>query len=144
MRYRILDPAEGARTFAVVLDPGDEPVSSITDFARDERLAAAHFTAIGAFSRVTLGFFDLRAKDYRRVAVGEQVEVVSMTGHVALNDGAPKVHAHVVVAKADGSAYGGHLMEARVDPTLELVVTESPAYLRRATDARTGLPLLSL
>ena len=46
--------------------------------------------------------------------------------------------------KRDGSAWGGHLIEARVQPTLEVMLVESPSYLRRRTDAATGLPLIAL
>ncbi|MGH9611046.1 MAG: PCC domain-containing protein [Bryobacteraceae bacterium] len=54
------------------------------------------------------------------------------------------MHAHIVVAKADGTAMGGHLIEAHVRPTLEVIVTESPAHLCRYSDAETGLALIRL
>lgn len=133
------------RSFAVVLDVGDEPVSCLTEFAKEQRLDAASFTGIGAFSDVVVGFFGLQRKDYDRIPIGEQVEVVSLVGDVALGpDGAPKVHAHVVVAKRDGSAWGGHLLEARVQPTLEVMLVESPSRLQRRIDAATGLALIAL
>ena len=43
--------------------------------------------------------------------MSEQVEVLSLIGDVALKDGEPKVHAHVVVGRSDGSTRGGHLMD---------------------------------
>jgi predicted DNA-binding protein with PD1-like motif len=144
MRYRLLAESNGERTFAMVLDPGDEPISELTDFARRQGLAAAHFTAIGAFSGVTVGFFDLTTRQYKPVTLAEQVEVVALSGNVAMDGGKPKVHAHAVVARADGTAHGGHLLEARVDPTLDVVLVESPEHLRRVTDPRTGLALLAL
>ena len=144
MRYRLLTDSNGERTFVVVLDVGEEPVAELTDFARRQSIQGAHFTAIGAFSAVTVGFFDIAARDYRRVKLGEQVEVVSLSGNIAMDGGKPKVHAHAVVARADGTAHGGHLLEAHVDPTLEIVLIESPQHLRRAIDARTGLALLAL
>ena len=74
----------------------------------------------------------------------EQVEVVSLIGDVALDESEPKVHAHVVVGKSDGTAYGGHLLEAYVRPTLEVVLVESPAHLRRRVDRESGLALIDL
>jgi predicted DNA-binding protein with PD1-like motif len=74
----------------------------------------------------------------------EQVEVLSLVGDIALNQGKPKVHAHGVVGKSDGSAHGGHILRARVWPTLEVVLTESPERLCRATDQETGLALIDL
>jgi uncharacterized protein len=74
----------------------------------------------------------------------EQVEVLSLVGDVALKDGAPQVHAHVVVGKSDGTAHGGHILQAHVWPTLEVVLTESPKHLRRKTDAETGLAVIDV
>ena len=132
------------RTYALVFDKGDEVMSSLTEFAEQHRLTAAHFTAIGAFSDVTLGYFERDRKDYRRIPIGEQVEVLSLVGDVARKGEEPEVHAHVVVGKSDGSAHGGHLLEAHVWPTLEVVLTESAAHLRKRVDEQTGLALIDV
>lgn len=144
MKHKLI--SEGPeRTYAIVLDVGDELVSCLTGFANAQRLDAARFTGIGAFSEAVVGFFDLQRKDYEKIPIGEQVEVVSLVGDVALGpDGAPKLHAHVVLAKRDGSAWGGHLIEARVQPTLEVMLVESPSHLQRRIDAATGLALIDL
>ena len=132
------------KTYALIFDKGDEVVKELTDFAAQQGVAAAHFTAIGAFSEVTLGYFDRARKDYTKIPMHEQVEVLSLVGDVARQDGQPKVHAHVVVGKADGTAYGGHLLDARVWPTLELILTESPKALARRSDRESGLALIDL
>jgi uncharacterized protein len=131
-------------TYALVFDKGDEVVTELTAFAQQHQLAGAHFTAIGAFSEVTLGYFDRARKDYVRIPIPEQVEVLSLVGDIARQDGTPKVHAHVVVGKADGTAHGGHLLDARVWPTLELILTESPRELARVSDRESGLALIDL
>lgn len=133
---------ESQKTFALIFDKGDEVIQETTAFARRERLTAAHFTAIGAFTDAVLGYFDPALKDYRRIPVTEQVEVLTLAGDIAIKDGEPKVHAHVVLGGSDGSTRGGHLLEAHVWPTLELVLTESPAELRRRSDPETGLALI--
>ena len=132
----------GARTWALIFDKGDEPVSGLTAFAKGEKLVGAHFTAIGAFSEVTLGYFDRAARDYKKIPLREQVEVLSLIGDLALDRGEPKVHAHAVVGRADGETRGGHVLSARVWPTLELVLTESPRHLRKRHDPETGLALI--
>lgn len=131
------------KTFALILDKGDEFVAEITRFAKENHFDASHFTAIGAFDRAVLGYFDRKKKDYKQIPVTDQVEVLSLVGDIALSEGEPKIHAHVVLGKEDGSAIGGHVLEARVWPTLEVVLTESPAYLRRKTDPDTGLALIA-
>jgi predicted DNA-binding protein with PD1-like motif len=134
----------GEKTFAIVLDKGDEVIGSLLAFAKDNNLSASHFTAIGAFESVTLGFFERDRKDYKKIIIDEQVEVLSLLGDIALADDKRKVHAHVVVGKADGTAHGGHLLEARVWPTLEVFLVESPHHLQREMDKETGLALIKL
>lgn len=97
----------------LVFDVGDEVVSTLTTFAKDRQISAAHFTAIGAFSDTSIGYFDWEKKDYLKNQVNEQVEVVSLVGDIALDGDNPKVHAHVVVGRKDGTTRGGHLLEAQ-------------------------------
>jgi len=117
-------------------------LSAITSFARERELRATQFTAIGAFSRVVVAYFDWTTKEYRNIPIAEQVEVLSLVGDVTLEDGKPKVHAHVVIGKADATAHGGHLVEGVVRPTLEILMTETPAYLKRRFDPQSGVALI--
>jgi predicted DNA-binding protein with PD1-like motif len=128
--------SHGERTFAVVFDPGDEVAQGLLQFARDNQIAGAAFTAIGAFEKVTLGWFNLDTKDYEKIPVEQQVEVLSLVGNIALHNDKPKVHAHVVIGKRDGSALGGHLLEAHVRPTLEVLFRAGGQ--QRSGDIATG------
>jgi uncharacterized protein len=143
MKSKLLD-ATGQKTFALVFDKGDEVMAGLTAFAKAQKVGAAHFTAIGAFSEVTLGFFDPVRKDYKKMPLNEQVEVLSLIGDLALDGDEPKVHAHVVVGLSDGAARGGHLIDGRVWPTLEVILVESPRFLRKRHDPETGLALIDL
>jgi predicted DNA-binding protein with PD1-like motif len=145
MKAKQIHEERGQKTFALVFDTGDEIMAGLTGFAKANDLAAASLTAIGAFSDATLGYFDMERKEYKKIPVDEQVEVLSLVGDIApKEDGEPQVHAHVVVGKSDGTAGGGHLLEAHVRPTLEVVLTESPEHLQRKTDEETGLALISI
>ncbi len=141
MRHRTIAAAT-ERTHVLVFETGDDMLPLLTEFARARDLRACRFTAIGAFSRVTLGYFDWRTKRYLENPLDEQVEVVALLGDIARKDDDPQVHAHVVVGRRDGTAHGGHLLAATVRPTLELVVVESPAWLRRRYDPASGLALI--
>lgn len=143
MHVKLIHETQGQRTLAVVFQAGDEFAGGIQEVAKARRLGASHFTAIGAFQRVVLGYFDWEKKTYRRISLDEQVEVLSLVGNVVLQDGEPKVHAHVVVGKRDGTAHGGHVLEAHVRPTLEVVIVESPAHLQRRHDEASGLALIA-
>ncbi len=133
------------RTYAIIFDKGDEFIEGLLGFAREQGLDAAHLTAIGGFSDVTLGYFDRQRKTYKEIPLREQVEVLSLVGDIAATeDGTPQVHAHVVVGDAQANARGGHIMRAHVWPTLEVVLQEAPAHLRRKSDPETGLALIDL
>jgi predicted DNA-binding protein with PD1-like motif len=126
----------------MVLETGDEAIRALTSFAAEHRVKATQFTAIGAFSRVVVAYFDWNTKQYRNVPIDEQVEVLSLVGDISLEGDAPKVHAHVVLGKADATAHGGHLIEGHVRPTLEVVLTEAPRHLHRRFDRASGLNLI--
>jgi len=132
----------GARTFVLIFEAGDEVVAGVEGFAAEQAITAASLQGIGAFSDVLLGFFERDSRDYRRIPIDEQVEVLALLGDVALADGRPKLHAHVVVGKRDGSAHGGHLLAAHVWPTLEVVLVDAPDRLQRVHDAASGLALI--
>lgn len=144
MRAKVLNES-GERVFAVIFDTGEDPMAGLTRFAREQNLSAAGFTAIGAFSEATLGYFDWDKKDYERIPVREQTEVLALVGDIAVQgDNEKKVHAHVVLGRRDGSACGGHLLAAKVRPTLEVILTESPGYLKRVHDPESGLTLIRI
>lgn len=143
MKSKVLNEA-GERTIALIFDSGEEVMENLVRFVRDQNVNAARFTAIGAFSEATLGYFDMERKDYLRIAVNEQVEVLSLIGDVALEKENPKIHAHVVVGKRDGTAHGGHLLSARVRPTLEVILVQSPSFLKRTYRPEVGLALIDI
>jgi predicted DNA-binding protein with PD1-like motif len=129
-------------TYVVIVEPGEEAMATLTAFARDQSLSASQVTAIGAFERATLGYFDRHRRDYLPIPIEAQVEVLSLVGDIVGEGDDLKLHAHVVVGASDGSARGGHLMEATVWPTLEVVITETPTHLRRRFDPATGVALI--
>ncbi|MBV8835089.1 MAG: DNA-binding protein [Alphaproteobacteria bacterium] len=144
MQHTLLHESSGQRTFAVVLASGDEVMASLQRFAEAQHIRAAQFTAIGALSDATLMYFDWQAKDYLRIPVREQVEVASLIGDVAESpSGKAALHAHIVIGKRDGTAMAGHLGEAHVRPTLEVILTESPKHLRKKKDPDSGLALIA-
>jgi predicted DNA-binding protein with PD1-like motif len=144
VKSRLLYEKDGQRTFAVVFDAGDEAMGGLQWFAREQRLGGSHFTAIGAFRDVVIAYFDWERREYHKMPHDEQMEVLAFTGDIALKDGEPKVHAHVVLGRADGSTRGGHLMEGNVRPTLEVVLEELPKHLVRKHDDSSGLALIAL
>jgi predicted DNA-binding protein with PD1-like motif len=144
MQSKLIHTSDNESTYALIFETGDDAMQGLREFAKTKSLSAAHFTAIGAFQHVVLGYFDWESKEYKQIPVMEQVEVLSLIGDVAEKDGEPAVHAHVVVGRADGTTRGGHLIEGRVRPTLEVILTESPSHLQKKMDPESGLALIRI
>lgn len=144
MKSKIIYESQGQKTFTLVMDVHDEAMQCIKDFAEEKELNACQFTAIGAFSSAVLGYFDLSRKDYKKIAVDQQMEVLVLAGDISMFENSRKVHAHVVLGGPDGTTRGGHLLEGIVRPTLEVMLTESPKNLYRKYDPLSGLALIDL
>lgn len=145
MQSRLVAEADGKRTFVVVLDTGEEAFSTLTRWAEQEAISGASLTAIGAFKTATVGWFDFDTKDYVEIPVDSQTEVLSAIGDIALgDDGKASLHVHVVLGRRDGSTCGGHLLNGRVHPTLEITVVEAPTHLRRKKQPGLGIALIEL
>ena len=135
----------GLETRVAILESGEEALTTLTKFANDAGITAASLTAIGAFERATVGWFDFEKKTYKKIEVAEQCEVLSAIGDIAVgDDGKASLHVHVVLGLADGSTRGGHLLEGKVRPTLEAVITDTPAHLRRKKKPHLGIALIDI
>lgn len=145
MQSKMVAESADGRTFVVVLDAGEEAFSAIVSFAKSANLPGASLTALGAFERATVGWFDPAAKDYRKIEVAEQSEALSLVGDIAIDDrGEPSLHVHAVLGLRDGSTRGGHLLQAIVRPTLEVMLKETPRALRRRKRPELGVALIDL
>jgi uncharacterized protein len=143
MKAKLIE--EQPPTYVLIFESGDEIVSDLKRFAKESRLAGSSFKAIGALSDAKVGWFNWETKKYETAAeIHEQIEVLSLIGDIALKDGEPEIHAHMVVGKRDGTAHGGHLQEAHVRPTLEMILTESPEALHKEHDPQSGLAHIRL
>ncbi|HZC98564.1 MAG TPA: PPC domain-containing DNA-binding protein [Bradyrhizobium sp.] len=145
MKTRVVSDQPGEQVHVVILDSGEEAFATLTRFANQTGISAASLSAIGAFERATVGWFDFASKSYRKIEVNEQCEVLSAIGDIAVgDDGKASLHIHIVLGLSDGSTRGGHLLTGMVRPTLEVVVTEVPAKLRRKKRADLGIALIDI
>src|SRR4051812_34674481 len=132
MKSTVVSTEAGPRTTIAVLDSGEEAFATLTRFADATGISGASLTAIGAFESAVVGWFDFATKSYTKIRVDEQCEVLSAIGDVATgDDGKASLHVHVVLGLSDGTTRGGHLLEGKVRPTLEVVIEDAPASLRR-------------
>lgn len=143
MNYKLIND-DKQKTYAVILESGEEAMEQLLAFAKSLNLSASQFSAIGAFSDTTLGFFDFSIKDYKKNRFDQQMEVVSLVGDITMYENEYKVHGHVVLGNEKGNVFGGHLVRGIVHPTLEIILNESPLYLKREMDEKSGIPLIKI
>jgi uncharacterized protein len=142
MKVQLLNPGEPTKQYAVIFYQGDEAFSGLLEFAQKYHITSAHFTAIGAVNGATLGWFDPQRKAYKKIPISGQHEVIGMSGDIALYQGKPVVHTHMLVGNSDGTTQGGHVLAAFVSPTLEVMVTVDPVTMRKRFDPDTDLTLI--
>ena len=128
-----------------MLDVGDGVIDSLKKLAASERIGMASFTGIGAVRDVVLGYLDLDQKEYLKREFGsDSMELVAMSGNLALLDGEPVAHCHVVVGDREMRAFGGHLFEARVSVTVEIFLRVYEGEITREFAPDFGANLISL
>ncbi|MFW9846076.1 MAG: PPC domain-containing DNA-binding protein [Candidatus Thorarchaeota archaeon] len=128
------------------LETGEDVLQAIEKVAQSHNVRSGQITLIGAVSRARLGYFNRETGEYQDFTIEKDLEVVSGIGNIArLVDDSIVVHAHIIVADEDGACWGGHLMSGcEVSVTVELVIIETDADLRRARDELTGLNLMDI
>jgi predicted DNA-binding protein with PD1-like motif len=141
MQIQLLSQGDGTKEYAVIFGKGDEAFSGLLEFAENYHITSAHFTAIGALQGATLAWFDPQRRMYKKIPIQGQVEVIGMSGDIALYQGKPVVHTHMTVAASDGTTRGGHVLDAYVSPTLEVMVTVDPVTMQKF-DPETDLTLI--
>jgi len=141
-RFQLLNPGEPTKQYAVIFYQGDEAFSGLLEFAEKYHVMSAHFTAIGALNGARLGWFDPQRKMYKKIPIEGQHEVIGMSGDIALYQGKPVVHTHMVVGSPDGTTRAGHVLGAYVSPTLEVMVTVDPISMQKRFDPETDLTLI--
>ena len=142
MKAQLLNPGDPVKQYAVIFYQGDEAFSGLLEFAEQYHVTSAHFTAIGALNGATIGWFDPQRKMYKRTPIDGQHEVIGMSGDIALYQGKPVVHTHMVVGNPDGTTSGGHVLELNVSPTLEVMLTVDPVTTQKRFDPATDLTLI--
>jgi predicted DNA-binding protein with PD1-like motif len=142
MRVKLVKDTIEEKVYAVIFSKGDEALSGLTDFAIANKITDAHFTGIGAVSGATVAWLDLEKKMYHRIAVPQQVEVLSLIGDIAEFNGRPIVHMHAVLCKRDGTTMGGHVFELNVNPTVEVFMTVNTVSLKKKQDEASGMKLI--
>ncbi len=137
MRFR-----KAGEAFIVRLETGERIIETLTALCSTEDIRAASVSGVGTCVRAELGSLDWESKTHRPRLIEEHCEIAALVGNVSRQDGRPVVHLHATLADAECRAFCGHLHEAVVQATAEIVIALLPGELRRAQDPATGLNLI--
>lgn len=123
------------------LDDGDEIIESLKTICRKEKIESGLISGIGAARKAEISHYNTKEKKYNRKKFEGMLEIISLSGNIALLNGEPAPHLHVAISKHDFSTLSGHLMSAEVYPTCEIVLTPIHTRIERKKDEKTGLNL---
>ena len=127
--------------FFVRLDKGEEIITELLKFCKEEKITLAEVRALGAVNDFSVGLFDINEKKYYSNRFQEMAEIVSLWGTVTTKDGELYPHIHMSAATRDGKVLGGHLVSATVSATCEMVVYYSEGTINRKFNEEIGLNL---
>ena len=117
-------------------------MARLAEYAREHGLKAAWVSGLGGVGTVTLGFYDIETKSYEWKVFDTPLEILNLSGNLAVVDGKPFWHVHGTFGGRDYQVIGGHVKELVVGLTCELLVTPLDTPLARTFDEETGLKLL--
>ena len=129
--------------YLMVLRQGDDVFKEIEKMTLEQKIPAANFTGMG-FVNVKFGFFNFKTKEYAPKEF-KDMELASMNGSVAWQQGKVSLHIHGVVTGADFKAYGGHMLSATVGTgSVEIMVNLHEKPLERIMEQPLGANVLRL
>ena len=134
----------GIDKYVLRLESGDDIVKSLRQFATTKRLGASLLEGIGSLSKVKLGHYDFKTKQYSYETFEDDLEILNLSGNIASMNREPLPHVHVTLGRRDFSVIGGHLDEGSSANMVEIGLWKLPGKLVKATDAEIGLNVLQL
>lgn len=130
--------------YILKLELGEEIIDSVAVFCKKENITSGYFFGIGAVSKIKLSSYKLESKEYISQIFNEPLEIASLSGNIATLDKEIKLHCHGVFGKRDFTSVAGHLDEAIVSVTAEIIITPLDQELTRKFDSNIGLNLLDI
>ncbi len=133
-----------ASKYFIRIEKGEKVLETLTLFCQENKISLGSLTGIGATSSATLGWYELSTKSYHWKSFAGNLEVTSLLGNVTLSAGNPFIHTHITISDEKLQTFGGHLKEAIVGATLEVIVDISQGQIVRKLDEEIGLNLFDL
>ena len=126
------------------IDKGEEVVSTLKEICEKNNIKSGFVSAIGAADKIKLGVFNTHTKEYHSKTLTGDHEITNLTGNVSRKDGEVYLHLHITVCDEECKAQGGHLNEAWISGTCEMLLTEVSGEIGRKFDENCGLNIFDL
>ncbi len=127
--------------YVVKLEKGDGVVSSLTSLSEELNINFATVSGIGAVKDPHIGYFVVNQKRYIEKRYEGNFELLSLKGNITIKEGKPSCHIHVILSDAEFKTFGGHLLDADVTVTMEIVIKPLKVDVERTMDGDTSLYL---
>ncbi len=129
-------------TYILNIERGEELISTLRAFLEKEKIKAGFLTGLGAAGKLDLAYYNLTAKKFEQHTIEEDVEILSLTGNIAMLKDERIIHVHGTFGRKDLSVFGGHIFSLVVSGACEIHLTKLSSTMTRAYDEMTGLNLL--
>ena len=136
-----MDYRRFGKTIVMRIDRGEEILTQLKAMALKENIKLASVRALGATNDFTVGVFKVDEKKYYANHFTGDFEIVSLTGTISTMNGEYYAHLHMSAGDEQGRVFGGHLNEAIISATCEMVVEVIDGRAERTHDADVGLNL---
>ena len=134
MKYRKI----GEKIF-VSLQTGDLINKSLTEISVKENISNAWINGIGAIDSVEVGYMDVVNKKYQKRNFNDNYELISLIGNITIKDGVPFVHTHITFSDTEYKVFGGHLFDAKITATGEIILTVADSNIDRQFNENVGI-----
>ncbi len=124
------------------IDRGEEIVKAVNDLCRKENITLGSLSGLGAVDKAKLGLYSIEKQEYIVNEFEGEYEITSLIGNVTTKDGVPYLHMHMTISDITGAVVGGHLSEARVAVTCEVVIQTAEGTIEREPDPVIGINMM--
>ncbi len=123
---------------------GEDVLEVLPRFCEENKIHAAALYGIGAVKGITFGYLDGDSMKFVLTKNDELLELLNMTGNVALVEGKPKIHMHATLSDRSNKAFGGHVTSVIVGVAIEAHLVLHDIEAEKKPDDFSGLNILSL
>lgn len=135
MKYIKLTPDR----YLIKLNKGEKIVESLTVFINENKIQSGYFYGIGAASNAEIAHYNVETQKYSSKVFEKPLEITNIIGSLGIFEDKPLIHPHITVADEQCRVFGGHLVEATISGTLELVFLDFKMAINKKVDPIVGL-----